>query len=331
MRAWMPPFYLALFTVMTALIGLPLAGVEPQPNRAWDLTLPIDGQDIDIRVRAPTNATTACPVIIFSHGLGGSREGYWPLAEAWASAGFVVIQPSHPGSDTRTLKDAGILGMGAAARQAMTDLNICAGRPRLIARLIDVIPTIQARLTGFNGALDASRIGVGGHSFGAWTTLAVAGVGYVLPEHGPLSDPRPLAFLALSPPGPGKLAPDATAASRPTLVMTGTEDHQPALLSPNDGIERDAKWREQTWRLLPTGNAFLAVLTNAHHSAFSAGQGARLSGDPQPESWMGPTLDALTITWWRAHLLRDATALTSVHDGTAVPLADRDRVRWEKR
>lgn len=326
MRVLRSLFYLLILT------SLPLLGAELlPPNRAWDLTLPIDGQDIDLRVRAPTNATTACPVIIFSHGLGGSREGYWPLAEAWASAGFVVIQPSHPGSDTQTLKDAGILGMGAAARQAMTDPDICVGRPRLITRIIDLIPAIQTRLEGFHGTLDANRIGVGGHSFGAWTTLAVAGVGFIFPGHGPLSDPRPLAFLALSPPGPGLVPADATVASRPTLVMTGTEDHQPALLSPHDGIERDGKWREQTWRLLPAGNAFLAVLANAHHSAFSAGQGARLSGDPQPEPWMGPALDAITITWWRAHLLHDATAVACLENGSVVPLADRSRVRWEKR
>ena len=108
---------LAGVSLSQALVGAELES----PNRAWDMTLAIDGQDIDLRVRAPTAATDACPVIIFSHGLGGSREGYWPLAEAWASAGFVVIQPSHPGSDTQTLKSAGVLGLGSAARQAMAD------------------------------------------------------------------------------------------------------------------------------------------------------------------------------------------------------------------
>lgn len=318
--------------LLMLFVGLPLAGAESEsPNRAWDLTLAIEGQDIEVRVRAPTNAIDACPVIIFSHGLGGSREGYWPLAEAWASAGFVVIQPTHPGSDTQTLKSAGLLGMRSAAHHAMSDPIILAGRPHLIARLIDLIPTIQAKLTDFHGTLDATRIGIGGHSFGAWTTLAVAGVSYVIPGQLPLCDPRPLAFLALSPPGPGRVAPDTTAARRPTLVMTGTMDRQPAFLDPNDGIERTPEWREQLWRLLPAGDAFLAVLTNAHHSAFSAGQGARLSGEPQPEPWMGPALNVITIAWWRAQLRHDATALASLNDGSVVPVADQARVRWEKR
>jgi len=321
------PLILVMFSTYWSLPGAEL----PTPNRAWDLTVPIDGQNIDVRVRAPTNATEACPVIIFSHGLGGSREGYWPLAEAWASAGFVVIQPTHPGSDTKTLKDAGILGMGAAARQAMADPDILAGRPHTITRLIDLLPTIQSHLSDFHGTLDATRVGVGGHSFGAWTTLAVAGVSYVIPGHASLMDARPLAFLALSPPGPGQVAPDTASARRAILVMTGTEDHQPSFLSPNDGIERNAEWREKMWRLLPAGDAFLAVLTNAHHSAFSAGQGARLSGDPQPELWMGPALNAITITWWKAQLLHDAGALACLSNGSVVPIADHERVRWEKR
>ena len=318
---------LAGVSVNHALVGAELTS----PNRAWDMTLAIDGQNIDLRVRAPTAATDACPVIIFSHGLGGSREGYWPLAEAWASAGFVVIQPSHPGSDTQTLKSAGILGLGSAARQAMADPVILTGRPHLITRLIDSIPTIQAHLTDFHGTLDATRIGIGGHSFGAWTTLAVAGIGYPTPGCEKLGDPRPLAFLALSPPGPGRVAPDTTDARRPILVMTGTEDHQPALLNPDDGIKRNPEWRERIWRLLPAGEAFLAVLTNAHHSAFSAGQGARLSGDPQPEPWMGPALNSITITWWKAQLLHDASALAHLDNGSVVPSADLGRVRWEKR
>lgn len=298
------------------------------PNRAWDMTVTVDGQPLEVRVRAPLLADGPCPVILFSHGLGGSREGYWPLAEAWASAGFVVIQPTHAGSDTQTLKAAGYFGFAAAARQAASDPRILAGRPQLLSRLIDLLPLIQARLSDFHGTLDATRIGVGGHSYGAWTTLAVAGVDYRIAN---ASDTRPLAFLALSPPGPGRVPPTTAAALRPILVMSGSEDYQPAFLDPEDGIERNPAWRERLWELLPAGNAFLAVLDKAHHSAFSAGQGARLSGEPAPEPWMGEALAAITITWWRAQLCHDPTALGELRSGEAVPADDRQRVRWQQR
>ncbi len=306
-----------------------LFGAEAvSPNHAWDMTVVVDGQAVELRVRAPLHASGPCPVIIFSHGLGGSREGYWPLAEAWASAGFVVIQPTHVGSDTQTLRAAGFFGFTAAARQAAADPAILAGRPRLIGRLIDLLPAIQNQLTDFHGTLDATRIGVGGHSYGAWTALAVAGVDYGIPG---VCDKRPLAFLALSPPGPGRVPPDTSAAGRPTLVMIGSQDYQPAFLNADDGIERNPAWREQLWQLLPTGKAFLAVLSNAHHSAFSAGQGARLAGEPVPEPWMGEALTAITLTWWRAQLCHEDSTMADLRSGQVVPVVDRQRVRWQQR
>src|SRR6185436_2695827 len=41
------------------------------------------------------------PVIIWSHGAGGSKDNYLPLIEYWASYGYVTIQPTH--SDSRAL------------------------------------------------------------------------------------------------------------------------------------------------------------------------------------------------------------------------------------
>src|SRR3954467_12365816 len=39
------------------------------------------------------------PVIVFSHGLGGSREGYEYLGRHWASNGYVCVHLQHIGSD----------------------------------------------------------------------------------------------------------------------------------------------------------------------------------------------------------------------------------------
>src|ERR1700686_4539173 len=43
------------------------------------------------------------PIIIFSHGYGGSKNGYEPLASYWTSFGYVVIRPSH--ADANALRD----------------------------------------------------------------------------------------------------------------------------------------------------------------------------------------------------------------------------------
>ena len=321
MRALLP------FLLLSAMIA-----AERPANRAVDLELPLAGQQIQLRVRLPTVPTGPCPVIIFSHGLGGSREGYWLMTEEWASAGFAVIQPSHPGSDTAMVREAGIFDAGAALRRAASDPAILAGRPRLISSLIDALPEIRARLTDWPGSFDTSRIGVGGHSFGAWTTLALAGIAYRIPGHaGSAADPRPRAFLALSAPGPGRFAADPSAATRPLLLMSGTEDRQPELLDPQDGIERGPAWRIALFPLLPPGDKFLAVLTGAHHCAFSHGQGARLSGEPVPAPWMTAMLLRTTTRWWQAWLQDDRQALAGLRDGTAVPAESRHLVRWETR
>jgi pimeloyl-ACP methyl ester carboxylesterase len=86
------------------------------------------------------------------------------------------------------------------------------------------------------GRLDLGRVGVAGHSFGAWTTLAVAG--QAMPRGGTMFlDPRVRAAVAMSAPTPPALAMGADAGSIyggikiPILHMTGTEDEIPPKLA----------------------------------------------------------------------------------------------------
>src|SRR6185369_15465404 len=78
----------------------PLAvGAGANPSQI-DLTVHDAGRDRDIplRVYLPTNSVPA-PVILFSHGLGGSRAGSVFLGEHWAARGYVAVFVQHPGSD----------------------------------------------------------------------------------------------------------------------------------------------------------------------------------------------------------------------------------------
>ena len=318
------------------LMALPaLAAEPPAPTwRQWDLDFTVDGQAIPLRIRAPAEPHGPCPVILFSHGLAGAREGYDHFTATWAAAGFFVVQPSHPGSDTNAFRSAGLAGLSDAMHRAVLDPQVAASRPKLISRLIDLLPQVQAAAIGWQGTLDAAHIGVAGHSFGAWTAQAVSGVRFRLADGTKtVADPRPVAFIALSPSGSGPLQPpdawDHT--SRPMLFITGTEDVMPAFLTRPGDAPRDLTWREQAFRRVPAGGQYFAVFAGAHHCAFSMGQGARLTGEPLPEPWIEPALLALTTTWWRAQLCADPTALAEVQGGTAVPADARSRVRWEAR
>jgi len=53
---------------------------------------------VPLRIYAPTNEAAAS-VILFSHGLGGSREACKYLGNHWAGRGYVAVFMQHAGSD----------------------------------------------------------------------------------------------------------------------------------------------------------------------------------------------------------------------------------------
>ena len=52
---------------------------------------------VPVRIRWPQGAAPAAgwPLVIYSHGLGGSRTGGDAWGEAWAAAGMVVVHLQH--------------------------------------------------------------------------------------------------------------------------------------------------------------------------------------------------------------------------------------------
>ena len=67
-------------------------------------------RDIPIRIYLPTNSAPE-PVVLFSHGLGGNREGSRFLGEHWAARGYVAVFPQHPGSDDSIWKGKSVKEM----------------------------------------------------------------------------------------------------------------------------------------------------------------------------------------------------------------------------
>src|SRR5215469_14506023 len=77
----------------------PLA-VDPNfKAQVLELTVPAPEGSVPVRIYLPVNSTPA-PVILFSHGLGGSRNGNTFLGQHWAGRGYVAVFLQHPGSDT---------------------------------------------------------------------------------------------------------------------------------------------------------------------------------------------------------------------------------------
>src|SRR5205809_5050446 len=70
------------------------------------------------------------PVIIFSHGLGGSREGYEYLGRHWASYGYVSVHLQHLGSDNAVWEGAQPSEIMQRLRDSAMNLENAANRPK---------------------------------------------------------------------------------------------------------------------------------------------------------------------------------------------------------
>ncbi|MBC8141780.1 MAG: hypothetical protein H7Y38_10120, partial [Armatimonadetes bacterium] len=142
--------------------------------RDWMFTDAKRKRDIPVRVYLPVS-TKPAPVILFSHGLGGSRSNNGYLGNHWAKRGYVVVHVQHPGSDDGVWKNT----PSTQIRQVMAK---AANAENFTLRTQDIAATLD-QITAWSGAkdhllfgrLDMTHVGMSGHSFGAVTTQAVSG------------------------------------------------------------------------------------------------------------------------------------------------------------
>lgn len=194
-------------------------------DRARDRVVPV-------RVYYPKTSDAPCPVIIFSHGLGGTRDGYGYLGRYWASHGYAVFHLQHRGSDAEIWQNAPPAEVTNALRRAAMQPGNAALRVMDVKFAIDQLAPFNQASGPLQGKLDLDRIGVAGHSFGAMTSLAIAGQTYVNARGVRIAspDPRVRAVIAMSAPVPKDTNVWNTAYSSiriPCFHMTGTQDISP--------------------------------------------------------------------------------------------------------
>ena len=137
-------------------------------------------------------AAADSPLIVISHGNGGSHLGYRTLADYLARHGFVVAMPEHPRNNRNNNELAG------------TAENL-ENRPRHLRRAIDWMFTSEQ----FGSRLRSNMVAIVGHSLGGFTALALAGglptaFGHETPDNQPRPisvepDPRVKALVLLVP------------------------------------------------------------------------------------------------------------------------------------
>ncbi len=231
------------------------------------------GKDVAISVEYPTRPGSY-PLIIFSHGFGARPNAYVGLSSHWASQGYVVIKPAH--------SDSGRLQLSNAER-AWRDQTPADWRNRVrdITAILDGLDRLEESYPELKGKIDRAKIGVGGHSYGAFTTMLLGGA-RTYPGATSYADPRIKAIVAMSPQGPsetfGLTSESWTDVRVPALFMTGTMDRG---LSDAETPE----WRRQAFELAPAADKWLVVFEGAGHASFtgridSSVEGGRMREDP---------------------------------------------------
>ena len=316
-------FLIPAFASIAALAYDPLSAPKADQVSPQDFTVKDDTRhrEIPIRVYLP-EAKTAAPVVLFSHGLGGSRENSPYLGKHWAARGYAVVFMQHAGSDEKVWKDAPVAERMAALKAATSVQNLM-DRVRDVPAVIDQLERWnKAEGHALTGRLDLAHLGMCGHSFGAVTTQAVSG------QNSPIvgqrfTDARIKAAFAMSPSIRKGVDPANAFGSVkiPWLLMTGTLDDSPVgEVSPES--------RLKVFPALPPGDKYELVLDGAQHSAFSD---RPLPGDKQARN---PNhhraILALSTAFWDAYLRDDADAKKWLNTDDAKTVLEKAD-RWQRK
>lgn len=287
------------------------------------------GRPVQVRIRTP-KAQPPVGLVVFSHGLGGTRGGGAAWAQAWAGAGFAVVCPQHAGSDNVAVRAAGLSGIGQVA-------SIDAARSRLqdVAFLV-----AEARRRELVRGAAAGALGMSGHSFGGQTTLSLAGRDESaggLPALAAMAGGGAAlgvkAYAAFSPgssttPSPAQFA----GVKAPMLCLTGSEDDDPLVrlgLARNHTNTPSA--RRAVFAALPAGQKAMLWLDGADHFTF----GGTSTADAQTRFFLRrPALAAerqdahfaaiarISTDWWRWRLLGDDGAARRLEGNAGVSAPD---------
>lgn len=265
-------------------------------------------KDLQVRIRAPEptdDQPGPFPLVVFSHGMGGSSAAFASLSECLASHGYIVVHPTH--------SDSVSLGTRAERRERMRKLltdpaGSVAGvdlpdRVADVKFILDSLDEVEAELDA-PGIIDRERMGMAGHSAGAMTTQVLGGMEFFagrLPLGSRLAEARFGAFAVISGQGTNRrgITEDSwKSVDRPWLVITGSEDVSRA------SSETPGSRREPYEYAPADGTKYLLYFEGATHSSYQGkGPGALLDGGvPENVRWIADTTDLAVLAFFDAYL-----------------------------
>ncbi|WP_097913003.1 alpha/beta hydrolase family protein [Streptomyces sp. b84] len=244
------------------------------------ITVPAPGRSVDLRVKvtAPLSGRNL-PVIVFSHGNAWSLDGYEPLVDRWAAAGFVVVQPTHLDSRRN--------GIGWDDPRFATIWRV---RIADLHAVLDGLGDILLQAGGLETRVDRERIAIVGHSWGAQTAGAILGARVLNADSVPgedFSHPAVSAGALIAATGTGDtltpfaaehlpfMRPDYSTMTTPALVVAGGKDR--SQLS-----TRGPEWFTDAYHLGPSPKSLLSIAEGEHTLGGLAGEAVAETTDEDP-------------------------------------------------
>lgn len=261
-------------------------------------------------------------VILFSHGLGGSREGSAFLGKHWAQAGYVAVFLQHAGSDESIWKDVP-MAERRKSFQSAASVKSFTERVGDVKFVLDQLELWNAeKKHPLSGRMDLDHIGMSGHSFGAVTTQAV--MGQKAGQRQPFHDSRLHAFILMSPspPGMGSVKAAYGHVKEPIFCMTGTKDE--SMIGTRSHVTPES--RQTVYPNLKDGGKYQVVFKDGEHFIFTQIKRRGKKRDPR----FHPAILKLTTAFWDAHLKGDKKAQEWLQsDKAREVLIDADVWQWK--
>lgn len=262
-------------------------------------TKPDGSMRVSAKAHYPINPQAPCPVVIFSHGLGGAPERFRYLGDMWASRGVVAVFLHHPETDESQWR--GNIRAMPELKELYRRYWSARDRALAIRFTIDRLCEMGDQPGVLSGIMDVSRLGVAGNDLGALGALLVAG--QLPPDNGLyLKDDRVKAVLALSPTvycsaEKGKVV--YADVSVPFMSVGGTND---------DGIVGTTKaWQRRIpFDAMSNNDRFHVTLNGGDHLVYSGHLRSRKQAN---DSIYQNAIKNVSTVFWSAYLQNDETAL----------------------
>ncbi len=265
-----------------------------------------DNRPVPYKIYTPQDGKGPYPVIVWSHGLGGSRDGAGFISRYVASYGYVIVHIQHKGTDSG-------LWEGKQGHPWDVIRNTHIPRSATLQRLKDVPFVLDQLFANPSPEMDLSRLGISGHSFGAMTTQVMAGQSR---GHGKrlydLFEKRFKAGIVYSPvtvfAKHGHKPEDFYGTIRiPLFMMTGTEDASP--------IVKDFTYKNRLEVYEHSGGPeqHLLILDDGDHMVYNGSRG-QLKENPKRDIHE-KLIKVSSLAFWDAYLKDDGAAKHWLIDG----------------